>query len=374
MIDRLGPARSRLALRAIGGLALCLVSFLCVVSRAARTRRGPGQDRALSRHLGRRAHLRSDGRRRPLRHGLGPGRGPSRAAPAQPAHGHRRVRRRGGGGGSGGRPPVAHVRSLRDREARLPGASPRAALGDHRVRRRHQRLLRRASRRRSRLVAARPRGRRGDDPGLGSHVPLQLVDRRGVRRSEASRHRALVRGGAARLESVRDRAQPQRRGRGHPRHRSASLLVRAQPLLGSAHPCRRARGQRREPRRLAVPRSRPHAEPRLGDDHRRSRHRGRLRARARHDGRPLSLRRSVARPRAPRDHDRGARRRAASRDDPAVAPRAAHRQARNEGVGGEDRLPRRGHRVRGDLGAQLRRRLQGRASARWRCACSSRRT
>ena len=82
----------------------------------------------------------------------------------------------------------------------------------------------------------------------------------------------------------------------------------------------------------------------------------------------------VARPRAPRDDDRGARRRAASRDDPAFAPRAAHRAAWNEGVGGEDRLPRRARpRSRRSTSSTSAPTTKA-PSARWRCACSSRRT
>ena len=49
--------------------------------RSPRRRRRLGQDGALSRHLGRAAHLRADRRGRALRHGLGAGRGPPRAAP-----------------------------------------------------------------------------------------------------------------------------------------------------------------------------------------------------------------------------------------------------------------------------------------------------
>ena len=77
-------------------------------------------------------------------------------------------------------------------------------------------------------------------------------------------------------------------------------------------------------------------------------------------GATLSLRRRVARPRAPRDDDRGARRRAASRDDPASHHGPLIARHGTEAWAAKIAYHDVADRVRGDLGAQLRRRLQGR--------------
>ena len=270
MTDRPEPARSRLALGAIVALALCRCLYAGVVSRAARARRGSGKDRPLSRHLGRSAHLRAHHRGRALRAGWA-------QAEDRPEQLLLDLMMGLGEFASVVGEPGVEV-DLRSRmwdhygvaKSRLAGAPPRGARAGRGVRRRHQRLLRRASRRRARVVAAGAQV----DPYMVVAFGRLFVYNWSIDEAygdlKPRRDRARLQARAARLEPVRDRAAalaPRRRRswpsiricRGTGPARFLEFRIHAGALEGSGTSLAGAPylGQR------------PHPEPGLGDDHRR---------------------------------------------------------------------------------------------------------